>query len=221
MKIVDVSKKIINNISTGFIDKGFKINKRKREFYREHNGCVQILDLVFIKEGETIKIRPQIRIKIKHIEDIYHHVSKDHDDIYRVLGNDLFELIRYYDKNEETGKGEQILWKVENEKDIEKLIEVIPVYFEREILRYFEENSSIARVDELLNKYPREISIHNWLYPLRACLAIIAAKLNGNPKYDELVKVYEEELKNARNNYKEDFKNLKKFLSEEMKDHSQ
>lgn len=47
--------------------------------------------------------------------------------------------------------------------------------------------------------------VHNYLYPLRANIAIIAAKLNKNPQYDELVAVYEKELLDAEENYKKEF----------------
>ncbi len=47
--------------------------------------------------------------------------------------------------------------------------------------------------------------VHNEMYPLRANIAIIAAKLNNNPQYDELVKTYEKELVDAEENYKIEF----------------
>lgn len=217
MKVADISKQIISGVAPIFTKYGFNVNFKQREFNREQDGCLQVFDLLFYKKGDIIEIKPEIRIKVKHIEDIYHHISIDHNDIFRTLGNDLFSIVDFYDNGRETGGSSGIKWGIKNEEGVKKLIEVIPEYFKENILRYFEENSSVAKVDELLNKYPREISIHNWLYPLRACLAIIAAKLNDNPKYDELVSVYEEELEEALESYKEDFASLKKFLSQEQK----
>jgi len=217
MNIAEASKEIITGIAPAFTSQGFNVDFKEREFSREQNGCLQLFTLLFYDKGDIIKIEPIIRIKIKHIEDIYHHISIDHNDIFSTLGNDLFSIIEYYDEGCETGGSSGTRWVIRDKKSIRKLIKVIPKYFEREILRYFEENSSVARADELLNQYPREISIHNWLYPMRACLAIIAAKLNDNPKYDELIKIYEEELEEALESYKQDFIKLKKFLSKEYK----
>ncbi len=216
MKINEVSKQIIAGIAPIFTKHGFNVDFKEREFNRERNGCIQIFDLLFYKKGDIIEIKPEIRIKIKHIEDIYHHISIDHNDIYSSLGNDLFSIVDYYDNGREIGGSSGTKWIVRDKNSIKKLIKVIPKYFKREILRYFEENSSVARADELLNKYPREISIHNWLYPMRACLAIIAAKLNNNHRYDELVSIYEEELEEALESYKQDFINLKRFLSKNV-----
>ena len=213
MKKTEVFKKLIESVVFDIEKHGFKLNKKTNEFKRATKEAVQIFDLVFLKDGNNIKIRPEIRIKIKAIEDIYAKVSK-RGDIYRTLGNDLFEILRYTDKGEETGKGEQYYWLVKNDDSINKLIKIIPEYFEETILSYFENFSSVSKVDELLNKYPREISIHNWLYPLRANLAIIAAKLNGNPQYFDLIKIYEEELQEAEASYKEEFEKLKDVLHE-------
>jgi hypothetical protein len=48
-------------------------------------------------------------------------------------------------------------------------------------------------------------AIHNWLYPLRASMGIITAKLSNNPQFSKLINIYEEELMNAQENYRLDF----------------
>lgn len=214
MKIKEVSKILNDSILLDLEKSGFQLNRKTNEYKRATKEVVQIFDLVFLKDGNRVKIKPEIRIKIKAIEAVYCTVST-RGDIYRTLGNDLFEILRYTDKGEETGKAEQYYWMVKDDESISKLTQIIPEYFKETVLPYFENVSSVSKADELLNKYPREISIHNWLYPLRANLAIIAAKLNNNPQYNELVKIYEEELANAEESYKEEFEKLKKVLDEQ------
>ena len=207
MKIREVSSNLIESISSCIEKYGFKLNRKSNSFKRSFEEKEQIFDFVFIKERDYIKIKPEVIIKIKAIENIYKEVS-NRGDIYRTLGNDLFEILRYIDKKEETGKGEQYYWIVREQKNIDDLVRVIPEYFEETVLPYFDANSSIERVDTLLNKYPRELSIHNWLYPLRANLAIIAAKLNKNKQYDDLVNIYKEELEEAEETFKQEFNML-------------
>jgi len=211
MKIKEVSKIIMDSIFLDIEAHGFKLNRKTIEFRRKIEGAIQIFELVFYKEGNYVKIKPEIRIKIKAIEDVYQKAS-NRGDIYRTLGNDLFEILRNTDHGEETGKGEQYYWIIKDDESLSKLIRIIPEYFKETILPYFENNSTVSKADELLNKYPRELSIHNWLYPLRANLAIIAAKLNDNPQYSELVKIYEEELQEAEDSFKKEFEKLKKIL---------
>ncbi|RXG11491.1 hypothetical protein DSM03_11622 [Leeuwenhoekiella aestuarii] len=214
MKITEASNKLLEGISLSFEKKEFKLNKKKREFVRDTNGCSQIVDLFFFKKGDSITIKPEIRIKINDIEAIYKTITSINDRPYLTLGNHLFEILRYKNEGSEKGVRTNALsnWLINDENDICKLIEVIPEYLEETIIPYFDENSSIDRVDKVLNKYPRELSVHNYLYPLRANIAIIAAKLNENPEFDKLVEIYEEELQDAEKTYKEEFYKLKKEL---------
>ncbi|MDG5490632.1 hypothetical protein [Psychroserpens sp. SPM9] len=211
---MEISSKLLGGLEPDFEKRGFRLNKKKREFIRDVNGCTQIVDLFFFKKGNSIVIKPEIRIKVERIESIYKSITKIKDRPYLTLGNHLFDILRYMEKGMEKGLRNIPLsdWLVKDERDINKLIEVIPEYFEETIIPYFDSNSSISRVDELLNKYPRELSVHNYLYPLRSNIAIIAAKLNDNPEYEKLVEIYEEELEEAEETYKEDFYKLKENL---------
>lgn len=212
MKISEVSKEMLSSITTNFEDLDFFFDLKNRSFVRhQKNGTTNIFTLLFYRKKDRVEIEPIIRINVDAIEEVYLEVAGV-SEIFSTIGSDLFSIVKYYDEGIETGVSKGQLWVVRDEKDIQKLKKVIPIYFEREILKYFNENSSVRRVDELLNKYPREISIHNWLYPLRANLAIIAAKLNKNPKYNELVAIYEEELEEAEETYKAEFNQLKEVL---------
>lgn len=214
MNIKDVSNELLSRIHDSFKEFDFVLNKSQSEFKRNVNDCTQIVDLFFYKKGQFITIKPEIRIKEHQIEKIYRAVSQIKDRPYLTLGNHLFEIVKYIDHGIELDDSEEEIrdWLVEDEDDISKLVEIIPKYLKATILPYFDQNSSISRVDELLNKYPRELSIHNVMYPLRANIAIIAAKLNHNPKFDELVEIYDEELLDAEETYREEFVRLKREL---------
>lgn len=217
MLIKDVKKKINEGTATQLLKHGFIFNKGRNEFKRVTNGVQQIFDLLFYKESNgSILIEPHIRIKIKDIEDIYHKASMKeakYNDATITLGNNLGEIIQYYDKGHEEG-GEYINMKylIENENDVDTLIKVIPERFEQYALPYFESNNSIAEVDKLLNENPRELSIHNLIYPIRACIGLIAAKLNHNPDFNRLVTIYDEELIDANPINKEEFIRVKTLL---------
>lgn len=214
MNIKDVSNELLSRINDSFRDFDFILNKGQSEFKRNVNNCTQIVDLFFYKKAQFITIKPEIRIKEHQIEKIYRSVSQIKDRPYLTLGNHLFEIIKYIDDGIEIDKSEEETqdWLIEDGNDINKLVEIIPKYLKETILPYFDQNSSISRVDELLNKYPRELSIHNVMYPLRANIAIIAAKLNQNPKFDDLVEIYDEELLDAEETYREEFVRLKREL---------
>lgn len=212
MNVRDISKRLLQGINVRVIQNGFYLNSKDKSFRREtENGFIQIFDLLFTKKTEGIYVEPTIRLKSKHIEDIYHQVAKKEPKYFdgtKTLGNNLFKISKYFEEGIEKDIDEKQRYIIEEESDINILVDVISDRFEEYGLKYFEENSSVARIDYLLNKYPRDISIHNWLYPLRDCIGIIAAKLNENPDFNTLKGIYQEEMKEAVAPYKEEFNRL-------------
>ncbi|WP_316795506.1 hypothetical protein [Pedobacter agri] len=216
MKIPEVSKEISDGILESFKKNGFKFRKARNEFTRKLKNAEQIFHLIYYKENNgTINIKPEVVIHIDDIESIYKKISQIKYRPYLTLGN-YFSQIKDYNGDAANFKNKATkYWLIENEHDISHLIEIIPKYLDEVILPYFENNSSIERVDELLNEYPKNMSVHNNMYPLRANIAIIAAKLNCNHRFNELLEIYEKELEDAEENYKIEFYKLKEFLSSE------
>lgn len=211
MKIKDVYPLLVQGIDNEIKKYGFEFKKNDKTFKRRTNNFIQIFDLLLTKTTEGITVEPNIRIKSKEIEDIYHSVAKKEPQYFdgtSCIGYNLFKIASYYDEGKEIDYDEQEYYLIEEEKDIIILKNVISEKFISYGIRYFDENTSVARIDYLLNKYPREISLHNWLYPLRACLAIIAAKLNNNPRLEELIQIYRKELVDAVYPYNEEFEEL-------------
>ncbi len=217
MKVKDVSDKLLNNIYVGIEKHGFKLNKKSRQFTRINDGFKQIFRLLFYKYSDYILIEPVVIVKVKEIEDIYHKVASkapEHFDGTKTIGNNLGKIIEVIDEGLVIDTNNKIKYLVENEQDVEILINVLIEKFENYALPYFNKNNSIHHIDEILNAYPSKISIHNSLYPMRACIAIIAAKLNNNPQYDELVSIYKEGLINVADFYKPEFPKLVELLKE-------
>lgn len=211
MKIKDVYPILVQGIKDKIEEYGFEFKKNDKTFKRRTNNFIQIFDLLLTKTTEGITVEPTIRLKSKEIEDIYHSIAKKEQQYFdgtSCIGYNLFKIASYYDEGKEIDYDEQKYYLIEEGKDVNILINIISEKFISYGIRYFDENSSVTRIDYLLNKYPRDISIHNWLYPQRACIAIIAAKLNNNPKFIELSQIYREELIDAVYPYNEEFDEL-------------
>jgi hypothetical protein len=217
MIVKEASNKIFQMIKDEISKYRFRLNKTKMEFKRVENNCEQIFQLIFYKQDDAVFIRPLVRIKVKAIEDTYHKISKKHEQFNEdttTLGGNLGEIMKYYETGTDSlSENMNTRYLIENEGDVEDLIKAIPERFKNYVLPYFKSNSSVKSVDELLNTEPSEMSIHNHLYPIRACIGIIAAKLNNNPDFDEIVQTYEENLTNANPDNKYEFLELKKILS--------
>ncbi|WP_333577720.1 hypothetical protein [Sphingobacterium sp.] len=213
MTVNQISEQISAGITESFEKEGFKYLKSQRKFVKKTKNVEQVFSMLYTKRNNgSITIKPELLIHIFEIESIYKEIAQIKYRPYLTLGN-YFSNIRDYDGDAKKYNGAQTrLWLIENDEDVQHLIKIIPEYLEEDILPYFDKNSSIHRVDELLNEYPRNLSVHNEMYPLRANIAIIAAKLNGNPNYDDLLNIYEQELEDAEENYKIEFYKLKDIL---------
>ncbi len=218
MKIKDVAPRMLEEIRNNISGFGFRLNKSKKCFTRSARGYKQIFTLLFHKSGENVTVEPDLDLKLHVIEDIYHKITTKDPEFFdgtSTLTNNLGRIMEYMDNGVEVNRGiPQLRYLIEDDEDIEVLIRVISEKFEKYVWPYFEANSSVERVDELLNRYPRELSIHHWLYPDRACIALIAAKLVGNPMYEDLVAIYTEELEGAVEDAKEEFSRLKVLLAD-------
>lgn len=216
LKIKDVYSPLMEGIAIPLINFGFAFDRKKKYFIRDKAGFEQILDLIFDKDEEGhVLVEPFLRIKSKLLEDIYHKIAikdKQYFASTRTLGNSLGRIIEHIESGTQIDTGTRMRYLIENMDDVSTLIQVIPNRFSEYALPYFEKYSSLKAVDQLLNVNTSEISIHQPLYPMRACIGIIAAKLNNNPKYNELVVVYENELEEAKSTYKEEFRKLKEIL---------
>ncbi len=205
MKVNKIAQQISDGVLESFQKHGFKYRKAQKEFIRKTDNIEQIFRLLYYKKDKYITIDPKLIIQVIEIESIYKSIAEIEGRPYLTLGNH-FLAIRDYDGDDFNYKKKPTKeWLIEDEEDVKHLIKIIPEYLEENILPYFEKISSISRADELLNKYPEKMCVHNYSYPLRANIAIIAAKLNKNPQYDELIEIYEKELLDAEENHKKEF----------------
>ncbi|HAT66215.1 MAG TPA: hypothetical protein DCS66_16735 [Flavobacteriaceae bacterium] len=205
---------LLDSLIPVFSKYGFQINKKESAFKRVSKDSIQIFDFFIYKKNNQITIKSFIKIKITKIEDLYRRIVGDKDRPYMTLGNNVLDIVEYQ-KNEDKDKFEKKplpKWLIENAEDVSILTKLISNYLEDFILVYFNKFSSIQSVDRLLNENPKEISVHNYIYPLRSCIAILAAKINSNENFINLVKIYEEEMKNAEEPYKSDFIKIKEYL---------
>lgn len=205
---------ILNDYLRSF---GFNLNKGKNEFKRVDNLAEDIIGLAFFKEDDgSIFLEVRIGVYIIPIENIYKEIClKDfkYSIVNYTLGNNIFEVIDFFESGESIG-GENVNKKflISTNEDLLILEKVLIKRITQFAFKYFENYSTVECVDKLLNEKPKELSIHNFIYPIRACKAIIAARLNNNPMLSELISIYQEELEEANPINKKQFITLKTYL---------
>jgi hypothetical protein len=123
-------------------------------------------------------------------------------------------LIDYADNGNELTRADRKRYIVEKEEDAETVVDQALKDIRGYLLPYVKENSaSIERIDQLLNHNPGKRTVHNFTYPGKAMMGLIAAKLTHNPNYDQLVSIYDVKLVEAEEGTKREYEKLKELLS--------
>lgn len=205
-----------NDIENYLSGIGYEIIKEKfdEKFYVKNvDGVEQRIILIYAHYGTLLTVQPLIALNFESIVEIYQKNTTFRSRPYLCLGNHLLEIERFVKNGEKT---ERVYvnydWELRTEEEVIEFVKQFKNYMNTVIAPYFDQNSSLNQVDLLLNENPRVSSIHNNTNPLRACVAIIAAKLNKNPKFDEILSIYDETIKKGEESYQTDYQNIRSFL---------
>ncbi|WP_128331659.1 hypothetical protein [Apibacter sp. HY039] len=212
---LDHTKNILIDSTKNLLKKeGFVYDQVKEAFIREDSlGNKQIISFFFYNHDTNIQIEIKVELKIKKIEDIYYDSIKctniKYEDL-KTLSVNIGAIIAYQENNLMVGgpNRNKVVYLIENNNDTELLSKVIPKRIEEYILPFFKDNTSIQKVDYLLNSHVKEISPFRFLYPYRSCIGVIAAKLNNSPYLSEIIVSYKERLKNSKGEFQKQFEDV-------------
>jgi hypothetical protein len=214
LKLNNIKNMLEESIQKTLSKEHFRYNEKRDEFVRKDKfGNFQVITLFFYDYKSNVQVEIKVSIKIKVIEDIYYDIVKENGTLYddiKTLTANIGAIIAYKDKGIMVGgpNRTKIVYLIENEDDAKLLSDVIPKRINEYVLPYFEENTSVQRVDYLLNNDINSISIHHFNLPSRACIGVIAAKLNNNPKMFQVVNNYRERLQAVKENFRNQFENV-------------
>lgn len=92
-------------------------------------------------------------------------------------------------------------FKIQTHEDIKEWGKIVRKFYEEYAVPFFEKYNSIDAIDKLLNENPTEKVIYLDDLGWRIIKGLIAAKLNNNPKYDELRDYYKSEVESKFQGY--------------------
>lgn len=88
-------------------------------------------------------------------------------------------------------------YQIKTQEDIEEWGKIARKFYTEYAVPFFEKYNSVAAIDKLLNENPTEKVIYCYDMGWRIIKGLIAAKLNNNPKYNELRDYYFRFIDNA------------------------
>ncbi|QQS36969.1 MAG: hypothetical protein IPM56_03160 [Ignavibacteriales bacterium] len=207
---------IIERLGKVFKEHKFIWSSKYDQFIRKEDDIIYIYSLSFSKKDQHIFIRPSVKMKFKKIEEIYFKAASQKDKDYQhsiiTLGNTIKQIIRHFDENTDIWTNEIQEFLIENEEDTSRTVLALENLFFEYVLRYFNNYNNIESVDKLLNSDLMVLSIHNSLYPLRACIGLITAKLIQRKDYELIKSTYSSKIITSIDEYRNNFSRLVKLL---------
>ncbi|MFC3812133.1 hypothetical protein [Lacihabitans lacunae] len=92
-------------------------------------------------------------------------------------------------------------FKIKTQEDIVEWGKIVRKFYEEYAVPFFEKYNSVDAIDELLNENPTEKVVYLDDLGWRIIKGLIVAKLNNNPKYNELRDYYRSEVESKFQGY--------------------
>nr|WP_295871557.1 hypothetical protein [uncultured Chitinophaga sp.] len=199
----EIIKIVIEMLSNDLKVYGFNPSLKEQGFVRKEKGsiCVYqflVYDRTFIKNGtKGFLIEPFIWVGINEIEQYYKKITlntelkKETD--FVTIGNSIASLLSNPDGLYKK-RNESLNLLITDDSQIEVVVAGLLQQFKEVALPYCQANTSVSRVDELLNFMPNEYKVNAANDIFRITKGLIAAKLNRNPQLNDLIDIYDQQL---------------------------
>lgn len=198
-----VLRKIIDLISNEMISLGFETSYKEQGFIKKTSDAIFIYQLLIydrtnIQTGQKgFLIEPYIWLGLREIEKYYKEITLNtelkRDIDFITIGNSIASLL--------ANPGG--IYKVRNQSlDLFVFEEQNIIYVARQVLQKFKEvalpyilnNANLNSIDLIINSNPDEYKVHTRNDNYRIIKGLIAAKLNKNPNFKELIGIYDKQI---------------------------
>ncbi|WP_343673621.1 hypothetical protein [Chitinophaga sp.] len=219
----EIVRTIIDLLSKELAPLNFKANIKEQGFIRKDDNAIYFYYFLLYTRtniktrAKGFLIEPFADINISSIERYYKEITlntelKNEWD-FITIGNSIANLCANPDGINRK-KNQTLDLFVFDEQHLQSVVIELTKQFKQVAFPYFLANNTVKRVNELLNKYPLEYSVHMNNDLFRFMKGLIAAKLDNNPQLDELLMIYSKLIldRNMPDNCKEEMKRIKAIL---------
>jgi len=197
-KANEIKEKIAFELRDKLSKDGFIYNKTKNEFKCQKGDYTYIFNLLQTSWSDHHSVDVRLAISQKQIETILENIIGKLRYKY-TFWRDIARIYKSPDGRQIVNGNLAIL--LIQDADIEAGVDTLEGYYENIAKPYFERYNSLEAIDDILNNPPFQHSPAHvgGNFDDRCMKGLIAARLVGNPKYDELVAIYNEEIKGTMN----------------------
>lgn len=164
---------------------GFVLKPAKDSFVRQHEGIVDVFQLVCLEGKPGLRIQPNVAVRVEEIETIFHQTSgfdQEFQGNTPTIGGAIKNIV---------GNSNRVCeFVLESNSEVDSVVAKIMNIFTEVALPYFQKYASIKAIDTELNNKPTERTPSRIAPWLRCATGIITAKLTKRSDYEQLVQTY-------------------------------
>jgi hypothetical protein len=199
LKARDIKNKISSELKPRLSSKGFKFNKTTNEFRRSIDDYSQFFCIDQLAWSDHFSLNVRLYISQKKVEDVLETILGRQRHRF-TIGGDIARIKLTPDGRTIINGGLNIL--LFYQEDISAAIDSLYKYYKEIAEPYFTKYNDLKTIDDLINNEPFEYCPAHvgGNYDNRCMKGLIVAKLVKSSRYEELVKIYDREIKETFNN---------------------
>lgn len=187
MTIKDLKTALLSALQPKFEARGFKLQKSKERFVKRvpEGAWWFVLDFTVY---ECLHVKPAMGLRVNAIEDRFHQTSgfeRQYQADTPTLSLSVQGLVADPSSFE---------YLIRDLSDVGAVAAQIERDFDQIVLPYFEDHSTLSKIDAALNQDPEQDCVHYAMDYLRCAHGLIVAQMVGRPNYTDLVEIYRQKL---------------------------
>lgn len=207
----DIKEEIAIKLNKKLQEFGFVYKKSNNEFVCVKENCSLIFNVLQTAWTAHYSLSVRLYISNKEVEKVYEKVfGKSHK---LTIGNTIERISKSPDGRIVVNGNMAIL--LMQDEDIDASVETLERYYNDIAMPYFEKYQTLDAIDNIMNNPPFEYCPAHvgGSFSERCMKGLIVARLVNNPRYEELVKTYDEAIKGTMNSKSiENYNMIKDYL---------
>lgn len=193
-KSQDIKQQIASELYKELSNDSFQYNKTFNEFRCIKNEFTFIFNIEQVAWKNSYSLHVKLYISQKAIEFVLESIiGKQRHKL--TIGNEIDKIYKSPD-GREVVNGDLSIW-IREDADIEAAIESLLWYYNHISKLYFSKYNTLYAIDNIINNSPFDYCPAHvgGNFDERCMKGLIVARLVGNPKYEKLVEVYDQAIK--------------------------
>lgn len=203
LKAQEIKDRISSELNLKFVTEGYTYKKSTNEFKRSIGNYTYFFSIDQLAWSDHFSINVRINISERRIEDILEKILGRQR--HRLtLGGDIATIKFSPDGRKVVNQSLSII--ILFEEDIVAAVETLYRYYTDIVKPFFERYDNLEAIDDIINNEPyNHIPAHFGGNCDDRCMkGLIVAKLVNNPRYNELVTIYNEEMKETFRDFRQE-----------------